>query len=127
MRYQLKLLKPLDLTKPVAVVTAIADPQSFVTQLASQLNNLAISNPVNCGVYSSSSIQLFSFPDHHYFSSDEVNKLKSLGMNLVCTLKDFVKIPAAEQDNFVPVDLELQVYPSDLFTRITGKLKHGKS
>ncbi len=125
--YQLKLLRAPDPALPVAVVTAIADPHSFVEQLSSHLNGLAEHNPVNSTVYSSSSIQLFSFPDHHYFSNSEVNKLKSLGMNLVCTLKDFVKIPKADQDSFIPVDLELQVCPSDLFARIAGKLKHGKS
>lgn len=125
--YKLKLLRAPDPALPIAVVTAIADPQSFLEQLASHLNSLAESNPVNSTVYSSSSIQLFSFPDHHYFSMTEVNKLKSLGMNLVCTLKDFVKIPRVEQDSFIPVDLELQVRPSDLFARIVGKIKHGKS
>jgi len=126
LRYQLRLLRPLDPSKPVAVVTAIADPESFLAQLASHLNELARSSQVVSGVYNSNTIRLFSFPDHHYFSLTEVNKLKSLGMNLVCTLKDFVKIPAAEQEFFVPVDLDLQVQPSDLFARIAGKLKNAK-
>ncbi len=126
LRYRLKLLRDLDPQRPVAIVTAIADAQSFLAQVLSHLNDLAELNPVDSVVYSKSSIQLYSFPDHHYFSSSEVNKLKSMGMNLLCTLKDFVKIPKADREAFIPIDLELEVYPSDLFTRIMGKIKNGK-
>ncbi len=126
LRYKLSLLGELDPSRAICLVTAIADPQSLVKQLASHLNDLAETNPVNSAVYSSSSIQLRSFPDHHYFSTSEVNKLKSTGMNLLCTLKDFVKIPKTDREAFIPIDLELVVHPSDLFTRITGKIKNGK-
>ena len=58
-------------------------------------------------------IKFKSFRDHHIFSKEEINKIiqeaKKNDLAIVCTKKDFIKIPRIYQKNIFPVDLELNI------------------
>ncbi|MCS6893308.1 MAG: tetraacyldisaccharide 4'-kinase [Deltaproteobacteria bacterium] len=59
------------------VVTSIARPESFVSALKSR--NIKISRH-------------FKFKDHHYFSNEELTMIERLGLPILTTEKDWVKI-----------------------------------
>ena len=125
LRYGVSLRSPLDPNKDICLITAIADPETLFKQFKTQLPDLVAQQSSAGEPYKEPRLCLKSFPDHHYFSLAEVNQLKSLGMNLVCTLKDFVKIPESSRNSFIPLDLSLELQPQDLLSRIKGKLSNG--
>ena len=58
-------------------------------------------------------IQEYSFPDHHFYSNRQLNKILDIAKKndalLVTTEKDFVKIPVTFKRNIYPIDIELHL------------------
>lgn len=126
MQYKISLRKDLDLSKPIALVTAIADPESFEKAIRAKLSELYQAGSLGERDYSQEQFYIREFPDHHQFTQVQVSELTCMGMNLVCTLKDYVKIPSSMQGDFIPVDLSVEVTPPDLFEQIAGTIDHGQ-
>jgi tetraacyldisaccharide-1-P 4'-kinase len=152
LKYQISL-GPLDLKKGVYAFSAIADSRSFFQELENLLKARLAENIPNTSVLAdrgsaSSQPQLDStpnmskqfifhpdkdpklafttktFPDHHLFSGDEVRKLLSTGMNLVCTPKDYVKIPDAYKTQVLSVDLVPEFGSGSLLESIVRRINH---
>jgi tetraacyldisaccharide 4'-kinase len=49
-----------------------------------------------------------AFPDHHQFTAAELRGLSKTGAVPVCTAKDFVRIPPALRDCFIPITMSLR-------------------
>ncbi len=119
--YDLSISSELDPSKEICAFSALADNQSFFNLLLNHLSELvpALSKD------KLQSIKSISFPDHHQFTIDEVRELISSGMNLICTQKDYVKIPDEYKASFSRADLIIRPNPLDLFTRIKEKVRYG--
>ena len=63
----------------------------------------------DCGV---NVVKTFDFPDHHFYSEDElsniINCAKSLDADIFTTSKDMVKIPVSLQSNFKVLEIEIK-------------------
>jgi tetraacyldisaccharide 4'-kinase len=101
--------------RDVVAVTAIASPESFYRTLES---------------YGARIVQRSSFPDHHFFSSADVNELLHQatrhGAIVVCSEKDMVKLRRVSQDPrllFLKVQLEF-LTGEDSLKRALGKVLH---
>lgn len=119
-QYKIKLRKEADFNRGFYVFTAIGDPNSFFELIKSHLVGLSEnSKPIK-------EMRFKSFRDHHYLSQAEVRELLSSGMNLVCTAKDFVKIPPMYEDLVNPVDLLLDI-DSSVMEDIVGRVKYART
>lgn len=108
------LSNELDPSKSTLAFTGIADPQSFFKILDAHLKDL---DEANCSKLSEG-LHLRAFPDHHKFSKKEVMEIISAGTNLVCTPKDFYKIPMEYRGQVTKAELVLEAQPIDLFDEI---------
>ncbi|MBQ8465956.1 MAG: tetraacyldisaccharide 4'-kinase [Alphaproteobacteria bacterium] len=81
----------------VVAFAGIGRPQKFYTSL----NELGIEI-----------VKTFDFPDHHYYSEDELNTVLTeaelLNAEAITTTKDFVKIPPALQSRFKVLEIRMQ-------------------
>lgn len=118
MRYKLSLSEPLEPNKGVLAFSAIGDSKSFFKMLEAHLKDLEKNSPgQNLTPFRSK-----SFPDHHSFTLSEVMTLVESGMNLICTRKDYIKIPDQYKKEFVVADLILEFSPVDLLGEIKGRV-----
>ncbi len=76
-----RLVSINDVDKNVVGFSGIGDPESFRTTLERVGFNV---------------VRFFRFPDHHWYREEEIEKLRSFGMPLVTTEKDYVKIRKKE-------------------------------
>ncbi len=76
-----RFLEFTEVTKDIIAFAGIGDPESFLVTL----------DEVGFNV-----VKFFEFPDHHWYTSDEINKLKSHGYPLITTEKDYVRIKEKE-------------------------------
>jgi tetraacyldisaccharide 4'-kinase len=119
-KYKINLRKEIDLTKGFYIFTAIGDPNSFFEQIKTHLDSLSnYPKPNFC-------MRFKAFSDHHYLSQEEVTRLLSSGMNLICTAKDYVKIPRKYQDLVNPVDLTLDI-DSRVMDDIVGRVIYART
>ena len=91
-----------DVTKKVAVLTAIAKPEVFVKYLSEK--NLSIE-------------KMFDFPDHHAFSRKDIDKVlgeSHENLQIVTTEKDMVKLKPQLSESeikrffYVPIEIEIE-------------------
>jgi len=73
-------------------------------------------------------VKTFDFPDHHYYSENELNNLldcaEKENAELITTSKDFVKIPASMQSAFKVLNIRIQwENPSELQNFIISHLR----
>ena len=58
-------------------------------------------------------IETVNFPDHHKYSYDEIKKIVNLAklkkLHIVCTKKDFMKLPKI----FQPIDLDIKIHKNE--------------
>ncbi|MBU6196054.1 MAG: tetraacyldisaccharide 4'-kinase [Cyanobacteria bacterium REEB446] len=108
--YNIKLSKEIDKNKSVTAFAGLADPDYFFKLLEDNLKNQYFYKKFNT----------IKFPDHHGYSIDEIEALVSLEENLICTAKDFVKIPSEYQKFFIVAKLELKIINEDI---LINKLK----
>ena len=58
-------------------------------------------------------VEEYSFPDHHFYSDKQLNKILSVAKNnsalVVTTEKDFVKLPSTFTKKIYSVDIELHL------------------
>jgi tetraacyldisaccharide 4'-kinase len=109
--FNLSLTKTLHNTNRIGIFTGIGDPRSFQSMVESYLKNQKF-NLENI------EIESWFFPDHHFFSENEVTQVLTLGINVITTRKDLTKIPSEFQDKFNLAQLELIPHPSNLFENI---------
>ncbi len=76
-----KLLSFDEVGRDIVGFSGIGDPESFRATLERVGFNVR---------------QFFKFPDHHWYKKSEIEKLKSLGLPLVTTEKDYVRIREKE-------------------------------
>lgn len=108
--YNITLSKEIDKNKSVTAFAGLADPDYFFKLLEDNLKNQYFYKKFNT----------IKFPDHHGYSIDEIEALVSLEENLICTAKDFVKIPSEYQKFFIVAKLELKIINEDI---LINKLK----
>ena len=83
----------------VFAFSGIAHPEKFLVTLQN----------VGCEI-----VNYKSFPDHHSFKSQEIEKLKvkakSLDSKLVTTEKDYIRIPTLKKNNidYIPIHIEFE-------------------
>lgn len=92
-----KILNNLDYTKKYRAFAGIGNPEKFFHILRN--HNISLT-------------ETHSFPDHHNFTYDELDKLLNIsraeGSILLTTKKDFVRIPVSYHDVVIPLDVELE-------------------
>jgi len=110
---ELSIPDPGELRPPLTAFAGVADPLSFFSSLKTAGMELE---------------REFSFRDHIQYSRPILDKLKAAaaGGSLICTEKDYVKLPAAWLDSVhclpVPMRLELQDSREPLMSRIISVL-----
>jgi len=109
--YNLSLTKTLHNENRIGIFTGIGDPRSF----QSMVENYLINQKFNL---ENIEIESWFFPDHHFFSKNEVTQVLTLGINIITTRKDLTKIPSELQDRFNLANIELVPNPSNLFEQI---------
>ena len=108
--YNIKLSQEIDKSKSVTAFAGLADTDYFFKILENNLKNQ----------YFCKAFNTIKFPDHHAYSIDELERLTALDENLICTAKDFVKIPSEYQKFFIVAELELKIINEDI---LLNKLK----
>ena len=99
-------IKPLyvDKNKKYLAFSGIGNNQSFFDTL--------IDN--NCSV-----LKTVEFPDHHFFSESDLNKLKKTAsdnnLSLITTEKDFVRIPKEKRDGIECLKVKIKLHNMDKF------------
>ena len=99
-------IKPLyvDKNKKYLAFSGIGNNQSFFDTL--------IDN--NCTV-----LKTVEFPDHHFFSENDLNKLKKIAsdnnLSLITTEKDFVRIPKEKRDGIECLKVKIKLHNMDKF------------
>lgn len=116
LKYNLSLTKKLHSENRLGVFTGIGDPQSLVKMLRAYLKSQNID-------LDKTQIDTWFFPDHHFFSKEEVTQVLTLGINIITTAKDLERIPDEYRSSFAVLDLELEPHPGDLFERILAVVK----
>ncbi len=106
--FKLELDSQIQYEDKIAIFTAIGDPEAFENMLLKFWDN-SQSKPLV--------IRRF-FPDHYVFSPRDVNEVLSLGIKVISTSKDSVKIPKDLRDSFVIARLSLELHPSDFFEQL---------
>lgn len=114
--FNLSLTKNLNYENGIGVFTAIADPSSL-EKMIKELIKKDTNNKVN------TELKIISFSDHHSFSIDEVTQALSVGITLITTKKDLVKIPKALRDDFVVARLELEFMPKDFLVQLRKRVQ----
>jgi len=77
--------------KPFVLVTGIANPKPLISYL----------DDLSC------EYTHFEFPDHHFFSASDLKKITSLGLPILTTEKDYVRIGSLlEKVFFLPIALK---------------------
>ena len=112
--FNLNLSKKLDYEREIGVFTGIADPETFLTMVKRHLEE-------DCSM-TNLKFRKFFFPDHHSFSVDEVTRVISLGINIITTPKDIVKIPENLRSNFSVAVPRLEFQPSTFPHQLMQKL-----
>lgn len=126
--YKLEPAAEIDSSKGILAFSALADNESFFSALNDCLSvELSRSDGLDSSPSGTKkqSIRTISFPDHHQFDINEVKSLISTGMNLLCTRKDYVKIPLQYRDKFIPVNLSLDWNPVGVQEEIKGRIVNG--
>lgn len=114
-----------DLPNPelgICIFSAIADPKSYEKELSSHLAELEIQH----GISFKKPYITRKYPDHYVFSLNDVNHLISLGMNLICTYKDFVKIPNEYKNKLIKAMQIVELDPPEVLGEIKGRIKQWK-
>ena len=99
-------IKPLyvNKNKKYLAFSGIGNNQSFFDTL--------IDN--NCSV-----LKTVEFPDHHFFSENDLNKLKKTAsdnnLSLITTEKDFVRIPEEKRDGIECLKVKIKLHNMDKF------------
>ena len=107
-RFNLSLTKTLHPTESLGVLTGVADPSSLVKMLKNELAAQGFQSK------QLEKIVTRFYPDHHFFSLGEVKEVLALGINIITTEKDLVKIPGEYRDRFVVAKLGLEFEPESL-------------
>lgn len=100
-KFNLSLTKTLHPGDSLGVFTGVADPNSLLEMIKDELRGQGFSET------NLENIEKRFYPDHHFFSIGEVKEVLTLGMNIITTTKDLVKIPGEYQDRFVVAKLGL--------------------
>lgn len=111
LEYNLSLTKTLHNNTKIGIFTGIGDPRSFQSMVENYLKNQKFN-------LEKIEIESWFFPDHHFFSKNEVTQVLTLGINIITTRKDLTKIPSELQDRFNLANIELIPNPSNLFEQI---------
>ncbi|MBE6452133.1 MAG: tetraacyldisaccharide 4'-kinase [Alphaproteobacteria bacterium] len=101
---QIKAISPSPLTYDVVAFAGIGRPEKFYNSLAQYGFNIVVSK---------------DFPDHHYYTEQELEELITIGKKhkapVYTTAKDFVKIPPHLQSKFKVLEIEIEwENPSEL-------------
>jgi len=66
-------------------------------------------------------IEFKEFPDHHFFKDNEIRNIvleaKEKNLTIVCTFKDYLKLPEKYKKNIFPVDLDIKIKDSHRFAK----------
>lgn len=88
---------PADISKPIIAFAGIGRPEKFYQSLQ------------KCGF---KLLQTFDFPDHHFYTREELLKLKAAAQEqkavLYTTAKDFVKIPVDLQQGIEVLEISIE-------------------
>ncbi len=106
-KFNLSLTKKLHPKTKLGVFTAVADPNTLVKNIQEHLEGQGYSKE------ELRSIERRFYADHHSFSLGEVKEVVALGINIICTRKDFVKIPQEYRDKFIEAKIDVKFGPSD--------------
>lgn len=112
--FELQLTKNIDKTREIGVFTGIADPETFLTILRRHMEDKNLTK--------NQKFRKFFFPDHHAFTIDEVTRVISLGINLITTPKDIVKIPENLRSNFSVAVPKVKFHPAHFPQLLLQKL-----
>jgi len=70
-------------------------------------------------------IETLNFPDHHKYSYDEIEKIVKLAklkkLHIVCTKKDFMKVPKIFQKIIHPIDLDIKIHKKEKLKELIMK------
>jgi len=113
--FNLSLTKILNNEKRLGVFTAIADPSTLLKMIKELIKKDSQHKEI-------SEIKLLSFPDHHSFTVDEVTQALSLGINLITTQKDLMKISEEYRDRFHLANLELEFLPKEFLSELRNRV-----
>ncbi|MEY3369961.1 MAG: hypothetical protein RLZZ361_631 [Cyanobacteriota bacterium] len=110
--FNLSLTKTLHNISEIGIFTGIGDPRSLQSMILNYLEpDLAIQDKIKA--------KSFFYPDHHFFSRNEVTQVLTLGINVITTRKDLTKIPCDLRGKFNVAQIELKTYPANLFEDLT--------
>jgi len=116
--YDLVLSKKLDSSKSICAFSALADNASFFNDLKTLLSQ---------GHAKEVDLKTLSFSDHHMFTVNEVSHLLSLGMYLICSRKDFVKIPEELSKEVIVADLNINIIPNKVLENIKDGVLYARN
>lgn len=111
-KFNLSLTKSLHHGTNLGVFTAIGDPDSLIKDLQDHLCEQGFSEK------DLEKIEKRIFPDHHSFTLGEVMEVLALGINVISTQKDLVKIPNEYRDKFIGTALEIEFQPKDFLVEL---------
>jgi tetraacyldisaccharide 4'-kinase len=86
----------------------------------------AISKPYRLKEFLPTNTKIISFPDHHNFTQEELNKILNdyEDFEIITTQKDFVKLQKLQSNkNFIIMDLELQLHCEDKLNSMEAYIK----
>lgn len=106
-KFNLSLTKKLHPNTKLGVFTAVGDPNTLVKNIQEYLKGPEHSKK------DLPSIERRFYPDHHSFSLSEVKEVLALGINIICTRKDLVKIPQEYRDKFIEARIDVKFGPGD--------------
>lgn len=90
-------VKPQTKEEKTVAFAGIGRPQKFYQSLE------------ECGI---NVVKTFDFPDHHFYSEDELNDIvnyaQKIGADIYTTSKDMVKIPVSLQSRFKVLEIEIK-------------------
>ena len=101
-----------DPAKDFCIFTGIGDPETFYNQILTYLQEKNFLSP-------ETRVEKQFYPDHHLFTEAEVTRVTSLGINIICSAKDAVKLPERVRKNhFLVAEKNIVIVPSGLYTMI---------
>ena len=90
--------------KPLYVFSALGNNKNFHNSLLNE----------GCKI-----IKIKEFPDHYKFKKKDICQIleeaKKMKLKIVCTQKDFLKIPEEFQNHIYPIDLEIKIKNNSKF------------
>jgi tetraacyldisaccharide 4'-kinase len=110
MKFNLVLTKKLHYETDVGVFTGIADYITLTKMLKRHINQEFQRNDAQ--------VKVLNYPDHHFFNLQEISDAINLGIELITTEKDWVKIPEEFHSYFNLVKVEQEFQPKDLMAKI---------